>query len=221
MENVGRFKKGTTPWNKGKHGLSQLSGEKHGMFGKTHSSEARKKISIAKKGKPVSSETLKRLKEMNRGSKSHLWKGGRIKKNCLICRKEFKIDPYRNDEAKYCSRICGGKAKIGVPPSIETRKKLSDSHKGEKSHLWKGGLTKKNDSIRKSLEYKLWRESVFKRDNYTCVWCLRRGGKIHADHIKPFAYFPELRFAIDNGRTLCIDCHKTTDTYLRVMKNPL
>lgn len=84
---------------------------------------------------------------------------------------------------------------------------------GEKNNNWHGGVTKINDKIRKSTEYSLWRESVFKRDNYTCVWCGKKGF-LEADHIKPFALYPELRFAIDNGRTLCKSCHKTTDTYL-------
>lgn len=101
--------------------------------------------------------------------------------------------------------------------AIETRKKMSDSHKKRVdnglNHLWKGGITKKNMSIRSSMEYKLWREAVYKRDDYTCVWCGIKGGKLNADHIKPFALFPELRLAIDNGRTLCVNCHKTTDTF--------
>ncbi len=117
----------------------------------------------------------------------------------------------------------------GKKHSEATRKKMRLAHIGKKrpkeviekmrlrigrlSGNWKGGVTSINMRVRKSLEYKLWREAVFKRDNCICIWCGQRGGKLNADHIKPFALFPELRFAIDNGRTLCEDCHRTTDTY--------
>lgn len=100
------------------------------------------------------------------------------------------------------------------PLSVETRRRMSESKKGDKTHLWKGGITSVNQSIRTTIEYRLWRESVFKRDNYTCVWCGDdKGGNLQADHIKPFAHYPELRFAIDNGRTLCKPCHMKTDTW--------
>ena len=85
---------------------------------------------------------------------------------------------------------------------------------GELNFNWKGGVTPVNQKIRASLEYKLWRTAVFERDNYTCIWCGdNKGGNLEADHIKPFYLFPELRFAIDNGRTLCHKCHQTTETY--------
>lgn len=60
-----------------------------------------------------------------------------------------------------------------------------------------------------------WRKSVFERDNYTCQICGIRGVKIQADHIKPFKYFPELRWELSNGRALCVPCHRKTDTYGR------
>lgn len=102
-------------------------------------------------------------------------------------------------------------AQIGRYMSPETRAKIGKANS-------KGGLTPLNKKIRNSSEYKLWRKAVFTRDNYTCLWCGARNGKgksieIHADHIKSFAHYPELRFAIDNGRTLCRPCHKTTDTF--------
>lgn len=62
---------------------------------------------------------------------------------------------------------------------------------------------------------KAWRKSVFERDNYTCQICQERGKKLQADHIKPFKYFPELRWILSNGRTLCEECHKKTDTWGR------
>ena len=110
------------------------------------------------------------------------------------------------------------KASLGRTHTYETRKKLSEWQKGEKSKFWKGGITKENLRIRNSIEYKIWRKAVFERDKWTCVWCNQKGGILNADHIKPFALYPELRFAIDNGRTLCLSCHKRTDTYALKVK---
>lgn len=103
----------------------------------------------------------------------------------------------------------------GYRHSVKTRQKMALAQKGAKGHNWKGGTTPINNAIRKTIEYRLWREAVFIRDDFTCVNCKVKGSNIHADHIKSFAKFPELRFAIDNGRTLCEPCHKQTDTYGR------
>lgn len=91
--------------------------------------------------------------------------------------------------------------------------------KGAENVNWKGGVTPINEKIRKSVEYKLWWKACLERDDYTCVFCGKRGGELHVDHIKPFSLFPELRFAIDNGRTLCVPCHRQTDTYGVKIKN--
>lgn len=107
----------------------------------------------------------------------------------------------------------------GRKHSVETRKKISIALQGEKAPNWQGGISKTNMIIRSSVEYKLWRESVFRRDNYTCVFCGLKGIKLNADHIKPFFLYPELRFAIDNGRSLCEACHRSTDTFAGRAKN--
>ncbi len=158
-----------------------------------HSEEAKKKIGDAHRGIPRSVEVRKKISLKHKG-----------KKLSLEHKKKLSL------------------AKLGKKLSENHRKKISEIHitRKEKNHLWRGGITPINKKIRQSLEYKLWRESVFKRDNYTCIWCGDgKGGNLNADHIKPFALFPELRFVIDNGRTLCVDCHKKTDTYLNRWHN--
>lgn len=89
---------------------------------------------------------------------------------------------------------------------------------GENNPNWKGGITPKYRAIRTTLEYKLWRKAVFDRDNYTCVLCNTSGVYLNADHIKPLALYPESIYDISNGRTLCLPCHKLTDTYGRKTK---
>lgn len=59
---------------------------------------------------------------------------------------------------------------------------------------------------RSSLKYKIWRAEVFNRDGFRCRMC-GGNGKLHAHHLKMWAFFPELRFDVDNGLTLCENCH--------------
>ena len=119
---------------------------------------------------------------------------------------------------KDSSRLKTSLANTGKVRTLEMRKRLSEAKRGEKSPSWRGGITPINRAIRGSLDYKLWREAIFKRDNFTCQECGERGGSLHAHHIKPFAYFPELRFAIDNGLTLCVSCHEKTENYKKKLK---
>jgi len=89
----------------------------------------------------------------------------------------------------------------------------------ESSHWnWQGGLSKLHKTERQYLmqkrEYKQWRKAVFERDNYICQKCGKRGnGELNADHIKSWALYPELRYTLSNGRTLCANCHRKTPTY--------
>lgn len=199
--NSGSFKKGMTSLTKGvpmkDETKEKLSKAKKGQIPwnkgrKETRREVLERQAKAQVGKTPTTETRKKISESNRGEKSYLWKGGKPK--CSDCEK---VVAYGSKKCHRCS-----------------------AKKGEESHLWKGGITPINKAIRSSCEYKLWRTAVFERDKFTCVWCGAKFIKgvtgrvtIHADHIKPFCNYPELRFAIDNGRTLCALCHRTTDTY--------
>ena len=97
--------------------------------------------------------------------------------------------------------------------SIEKRSKARKGKKllktsGRKHWNWKGGTTPKNKKVRKGVEFRLWREAVFARDNWTCQKYGIKGGKLHPHHIKNFAQYPELRFALDNGITFSEKAHR-------------
>ena len=103
-----------------------------------------------------------------------------------------------------------GSFKKGHKPTVEMRKKMAywKSKRGEETPNWKGGKTSESKRIRNGIEFRLWREAVFARDNWTCQKHKIKGGKLHPHHIQNFAQFPELRFAIDNGITFSEKAHK-------------
>lgn len=165
-------------------------------------------------------------------------KSGGSYRDCLLCSKEFYAKPshIKKGWAKYCSPKCArnndewrdlmSKTNSGRVRTTEMRKKMSESKvlspytpRGANNPAWKGGVTPENARIRHSVDYRLWREAVFARDNFTCQHCAARGGELNADHIKPFSLFPELRFAINNGRTLCVSCHSKTPTFQSKVRN--
>lgn len=61
--------------------------------------------------------------------------------------------------------------------------------------------------LRKTHDYEAWRRAVLARDNCTCQTCGARFRVLHAHHIIPWAVDTARRYDIDNGITLCANCH--------------
>lgn len=65
----------------------------------------------------------------------------------------------------------------------------------------------KREQLRLMPEYAVWQSETKKRDNFECQKCCKRG-KLHSHHIQPYSKFPELRYELSNGITLCKECHR-------------
>jgi len=205
---------GRVPWNKG---LTKATDNRikptKGKTGKTGQIPWNKGLS------KENNETMKKISErlINRVP----WnKSAGVLKECLSCSKKYCVIKAREKISKFCSRYCLGinNAKTRVITE-ETKRKISLSKKGKKRGYmpwldgenhpqWKGGITTEKHKIRNSIDYRLWREAVFARDNWVCQKHKTKGGKLHPHHIKNFSQYPELRFAIDNGITLSEKAHR-------------
>lgn len=113
-------------------------------------------------------------------------------KVCPACKKEFYLRQSRINTIFFCSRKCFWS--VSKPWNFKDGKSNGQPE-------------------RKTARYKVWRMEVFKRDKFTCGLCNKTGGDLHAHHIKAFSRYPQYRFDISNGKTLCVGCHKLTDTY--------
>lgn len=131
-------------------------------------------------------------------------------RKCPFCENECKRTILTNGRNKGFQKTCGSKecvrAAINRPEAI-----IRKTHRGSEHPRW---ITDRQlVKFRPRYEMTLWRITVFERDNYTCQTCGVRGGRLQAHHIFGYKQFPEKRWDLQNGITLCESCHKKTNNY--------
>lgn len=127
---------------------------------------------------------------------------------CEWCGKAFKSYKSTASIVRFCSAKCRNDWQ-------------SDMMSGDKHFNWRGGTSGERQLDMARRAYREWRKSVFERDKYTCQVCGdAKGGNLRAHHIRRYSVFPELRYDIDNGITLCDKCHEKVHSQLDIQSEP-
>ncbi len=143
----------------------------------------------------------------NRDDKGRFIKGHKVnvgKQNALGHHSVLSLEIREKRSASMKGKTSNSKGKKW---SQESREKFSLLFRDNNGHNWQGGIEQVNRKERGRIEFRLWREGIYSRDNWTCQKCRVRGYKLHPHHIRNFSQYPELRFVIDNGITFCKGCH--------------
>lgn len=149
-------------------------------------------------------------------SQAYRTKGKRFNRKCEVCGKEFTAikSLIENGGGRYCGYECSRSTHAA---KLTGKRRVSNEES-------KVGI---KQSIRQLVQYKLWRQNIFIRDNFTCTKCGQKGGYLHAHHIKSFkslmeevkANLPLLEIVyaasvytpmwdLNNGVTMCRKCHR-------------
>lgn len=123
--------------------------------------------------------------------------------------KKYNIPSYSTSEAInfYLYEKGGIERARKEQSTMENRIKSSCRQRGITFEDFDGFSTSEQHMARNNTYYKEWKNNVFKRDNYTCQCCGKRGGNLNAHHLYNFAGYEDLRYAVDNGITFCEKCH--------------
>lgn len=140
------------------------------------------KISKSKLGTIVSVETRAKMSLSQKGIK-HIRTKHKIINYCIDCKTQTK-----NKYATRCRRCFG------------------IFERGENHPNWQPDRSKVSmrDKVKTYNPYKKWREDVLGRDNHVCKMFNKDcKGRLEIHHILNWKDYPELRYDINNGITLC------------------
>jgi transposase len=130
--------------------------------------------------------------------------------------------PHTEERKKNISNAHLGK-KISKEHKDKIRLKLLGLRVGHNHPMWRGGTSIMRNRLRQSYVYKNWRNVIYERDNYTCQLCFSSKKYLNCHHIETFSSIVDryklesyddylnclLLWDIDNGITLCKNCHES------------
>lgn len=110
---------------------------------------------------------------------------------CEECGDTAYKGPAQLADAKYGRYFCSGECR-------------GEYYSGENNPHWRGGG---QSDFTRTPEGRRWRRQVLEHDDHTCQDCGAEPEVPHTHHIKSKSEHPELKTDVDNGVTLCEDCH--------------
>lgn len=198
-----------TPWNKGKKlSAEHIAKLKLAKLGKTPWNKGVSGYHTTKLGKTGWKAWNKGIKGICKPNKTSFKKG-------FIPWNKGKKLPVHTDEQKLqislslkeAYKIGRMKGMLGKHHTEEARKSMSEKRKGDKCHLWKGGIS----FAPYSLDWKgSLKELIRKRDNFTCQICgvNKTKKKLAIHHID----YNRMNCDTSNLIALCNSCHTKTNT---------
>lgn len=115
---------------------------------------------------------------------------------CDKCEKEYEMEyriylKYSHDNNIYCNSCA-----------------CSIFNSGENNLMWNPNLTNEERLLKRNYpEYIEFVKRVLNRDNYICQCCGVHSNKLEVHHLDGYSWCKEKRLNVDNGISLCNDCH--------------
>jgi hypothetical protein len=150
-------------------------------------------------------------------------------RKCIKCGEKKEIELFRRNGRYYkhtCLECCNSPFRTGKVNTGRFKKGIKPINGFKKNHQpWNVGIPHTAEVIEKirlktiarakgryTWKSKDWAKRVKERDGYKCQECGSEL-RIHAHHIVPWKESEELRFDINNGKTLCQLCHTKLEGY--------
>lgn len=135
---------------------------------------------------PKPAHVIDAMRKANTGRVPHNKGKGNVSFKCEACGSVVIDKPYRR--RRTCSKECRG------------------ALRGKTHWNYRDGGVAHHQRERMWAECKEWRLAVLRRDRRKCLACSSTK-RLVAHHLDGWAKHPELRFDVDNGATMCHDCH--------------